>query len=275
MLLLHPSRRRSLCAFGRPYAGRRLMGNKFSDIQITKVMPEHRVFFMGLKESKAIQVPSELQLAFHKYAKQNLRSFPWRQPSISPYHLLLAELLLAQTKAHDVATVWPTLINRYPTPERLARANVSSLSSLLRRLGLQNQRAKALRLLARHLVEEYQGQLPSTVLELLSLPHVGLYTATAVSSFAFGKHVPIVDANVLRVFARIFGLPEQRELRRSQKVWAIGWALLPNRRVAQHNYALLDFAAQVCTPRAPRCDACHIRRCCAYGITKPGTDRSP
>jgi A/G-specific adenine glycosylase len=89
-----------------------------------------------------------------------------------------------------------------------------------------------------------------------------------VSCFAHGRRMPIVDANVLRVFARIFGLPAHRELRRSRQEWAIAWALLPGRYVAQHNYGLLDFAAQVCTPRSPRCSVCHIRESCAYGKTQ-------
>lgn len=221
-----------------------------------------------MADRESVHAPPELRRAFLAYAKHNLRTFPWRKAGVSPYHVLLAELLLVQTKAADVATIWPTLISRYPTPARLVRATASSLVKLLQPLGLQNQRARALRLLARHLIRECHGDLPSTLPELLSLPHVGLYTATAVSSFAYGQRVPIVDANVLRVFARIFGLPTQRELRRSRQVWAIAWALLPTRHAAQHNYALLDFAAQICTTKRPHCESCHIRDCCDYGMTK-------
>jgi A/G-specific adenine glycosylase len=240
-------------------------------VPLPTVQPEHRVLFLGLKDSCSIHPAPKLRRAFIDYSKANLRVFPWREANTSPYHLLLAELLLIQTKAADVARVWPVLIERYPTPEPLACSRSRSLANLLQPLGLQNQRATALRTLAAHIIKEWDGQLPSTLLDLLSLPHVGLYAATALSCFAYGRRVPIVDANVLRVLGRIFGLPMQRELRRSRQAWAIAWALLPRRKVAQHNYALLDFAAQICTPRLPHCDACHIRAYCSYGQTGAGS----
>ncbi len=245
-----------------------MRSERIDKIQLTSVQPDHRVLFLGLKDSPSIQVAPELRQAFVRYAKDNLRKFPWREPGMSPYHLLLAELLLVQTKAADVASIWPVLVKRYPTPERLALAPVRSLANLLRPLGLQNQRANALHNLSRYLVRERAGQLPETIVGLLSLPHVGLYTAAAVSCFANGRRVPIVDANLLRVFARIFGLPATRELRRSRRIWAIAWALLPHRNASQHNYGLLDFAAEICTPKAPRCGRCPVREFCAYGRTE-------
>jgi A/G-specific adenine glycosylase len=228
------------------------------DVPLKDVQAEHRAFFLGLADSPTTHHPPELRHAFLAYAQHSLRSFPWRAAGVLPFQLLVAELLLVQTKAVDVAHVWPSLIARYPEPARLARARLSSLTTLLRPLGLHHQRANALRLLARHLVREWCGRLPSSLIDLLSLPHVGLYTASAVSCFAYHRRVPIVDANVLRVFARIFGLPAQRELRRSRQAWAIAWAILPEQHAAQHNYALLDFAATVCTPKKPHCTECPI-----------------
>jgi A/G-specific adenine glycosylase len=240
----------------------------FENVDLTTVRPEHRVLFLSFAASRSVQVVPQLRRAFLAYAKANLRTFPWREPGTSAYRLLLAELLLVQTKAPDVAAIWPTLIERYPTPDRLSRAVFRSLVSFLRPLGLQRQRANALRDLGRHLVRECDGQVPSAVVDLLSLPHVGLYTATAVNCFAYGGRVPIVDANVLRVFGRIFGIPSRIELRRNRKAWATAWAVLPRQRVALHNYGLLDFAAQVCTPTAPKCGACHIRDFCCYGMSR-------
>lgn len=245
-----------------------MRSKRIDKVELTSVLPEHRVLFLGLRDSPSIQAPPALRQAFILYAKDNLREFPWREPGILPYHLLLAELLLVQTKAADVATIWPVLIRRYPTTERLAHAPVRSLVNLLRPLGLQNQRANALRNLSRYLAREWAGQLPKTIIGLLSLPHVGLYSAAAVSCFSNRRRVPIVDANIMRVFARIFRLPLMRELRRSRRAWAIAWALLPRRNTAIHNYGLLDFAAAVCTPKAPRCGACQIRAYCAHGRTQ-------
>lgn len=236
----------------------------FDTVNLSVIRPEHRVLFLGLGDSTSVQVAPELRRAFLSFAKTNLRCFPWREPGTSPYALLIAELLLVQTKASDVAGLWPKLLTRYPTPGQLSRASARSLANLLRPLGLQNQRAKALRDVARHLDLEHAGQVPTGLVGLLTLPHVGLYVATAVSCFGHGARVPIVDANVLRVFSRIFGTP-QTEIRRNPTAWATAWALLPRRRVALHNYGLLDFAAEICTPRAPKCADCHIQEFCLFG----------
>jgi A/G-specific adenine glycosylase len=242
----------------------------FDKVSLSVIRPEHRVLFLGLGDSTSVQAAPELRRAFVSFAKTNLRRFPWREPDTSPYGLLIAELLLVQTKASDVAGLWPTLVRRYPTPEQLSRATVHSLANLLRPLGLQNQRAIALGDIARHLDREYAGRVPTGLVSLLDLPHVGLYVAAAVSCFAHGARVPIVDANVLRVFSRIFGTP-RTELRRNPSAWATAWALLPHRRVALHNYGLLDFAAEVCTPRTPKCADCRIQKFCRFaGSTAAG-----
>lgn len=243
------------------------MKSDFAALSSTEIRPEHRALIVGRNDSKMLRPPSEVRAAFVAFAKERKRSLPWRAPEVVPFHLLVAELLLVQTKAIDVARVWPLLIARHPSPHSLSTARVTSLANLLRPLGLQNQRARALRSVSLHLIEEHDGQVPSNAQDLLSIPHVGLYVATAVGSFAFGYRVPIVDANVMRVLARIFAFPAPRELRRRYEIWAAAWALLPRRHrdAAIHNYGILDFGAEVCTPRLPRCHACPIRRSCAYG----------
>jgi A/G-specific adenine glycosylase len=184
------------------------------------------------------------------------------------YELMVAELLLVQTKAEDVAGVLPKVLARYPSAEKLARAQSRSLVQILRPLGLQNQRTRALRGVARALVERFEGQLPPSIHELLSLPHVGLYVGCAVACFSYGQRVPIVDANVLRVFSRIYGIKTGRELRRSPHVWKIAWRILPKRNYALHNYGVLDFAAEICKPRSPQCQICGLNRICAYAKMK-------
>jgi len=201
---------------------------------------------------------------FVEYARSNLRSFPWRHHGISSFELLVAELLLIQTKAEDVAKIWPELMKRYPSPARVAAARMQSLRALLRPLGLQNQRACALRAVSRTIMAEFGGRVPKELSELLSLPYVGLYVACAVTSFGHGRRVPIVDANILRVFSRVTGSDFGRDLRRSHQVWVAAWSILPARNHARHNYGVLDFAAQVCTARAPLCASCGLRAGCAY-----------
>jgi A/G-specific adenine glycosylase len=99
----------------------------------------------------------------------------------------------------------------------------------------------------------------------LSIPHVGLYTATAVACFAFHERLPIVDANILRVLGRIHGIKFGADLRRAPGAWALAWAILPKSNPELHNYGLLDFAGQVCTFRNPRCGCCPLQRNCCFG----------
>jgi A/G-specific adenine glycosylase len=229
------------------------------------VQPEHRIFWTARASNG---IPSAVPRGFFaRYARSRMRSFPWRKPEITPFHLLIAELLLVQTKAEDVAKIWPILITRYPLPQRLQRAQTGSLTRLLRPLGLQNQRAKALKALSRAIVDRFGGNPPQSIPELLSLPHVGLYVASAVACFNFGQRVPIVDANVLRVLGRITGIEPGRELRRSPRVWEAAWSLLPRSNFALHNYGLLDFAAQVCRTKAPLCSSCALNTTCAHART--------
>jgi A/G-specific adenine glycosylase len=206
---------------------------------------------------------------FEKYSFLSFRRFRWRRKQISPFHLLLAEVLLKQTKADDVAQIWPTLICRFPTPAKLMLAPESVLVEILRPLGLHRQRARTLSVLAGALVTRFGGDVPQTMEALLSLPGVGLYAAAAICCFKFGKRLPIVDANVLRVFSRVTGANLGVDLRRSTRAWEMAWSLLPQGNCARHNYGILDFAAEVCSA-VPNCVQCPLKRKCTYALKKQG-----
>lgn len=200
---------------------------------------------------------------FVKYGRNSCRDFPWRDKRISAFHLLLAELLLKQTKAESVVPVWKNLVRNHPTPKALAVARRSKLEKLLLPLGFQRQRAANLKRLSQTLVLRFNGSVPSDIRLLLSLPGIGLYTATALACFKFGDRVPIVDANVLRVFSRLYGDNLGKDLRRSEKAWAFAWNALPLENWQLHNYGILDFAAQLCSAR-PKCASCPLRDICAF-----------
>jgi A/G-specific adenine glycosylase len=227
--------------------------------------PEHRILWSSKTASEAVKVAPGVKGFFSRFANQNGRSFPWRATNVSSFHLLLAEVLLVQTKAEDVVAVWSQLVRKYPTPPALSRARSESLVRLLRPLGLQNQRAKSLVAISKALGRDFDGRVPRSAEALLSIPHIGLYTASAVGCFAFGKRVPIVDANVLRVLGRIHGAKPGADLRRSREIWTFAWALLPNKNCAVHNYGILDFSSKVCTAKQPRCDSCPLNQVCDFG----------
>jgi len=235
---------------------------------------EHKILWSSRGAAASTTVPPFLNGFFTRFAHEKLRAFPWRLENVPPFHLLLAEVLLLQTKAEDVARVWPELVRRYPTPDVLAKAKAPMLVKLLRPLGLQNQRARSLKTISKTLVDRFSGHVPKTVEGLLSIPHVGLYTAAAVASFGFGRRVPIVDANVLRVLGRVTGENSGRDLRRSGHTWSLAWAILPEKHCARHNYGILDFASLVCTVQHPRCGLCPLQNKCWYGRQQLSANRS-
>lgn len=213
-----------------------------------------------------------LRTLFKRYARKNQRSFPWRRERLSAFKLLVAELLLVQTDAESVARVWPILIRRYGSPKKIRNAPIATLLKLLRPLGLQKQRARALKAVSTSILTQFRGKVPSKPQDLLSIPYVGLYTAAALSSFKFGARVPIVDANTLRIFRRLTGLEFGHDIRRSNTAWSLAWQILPRTDVALHNYGMLDFAAQICTSRMPKCHVCPLRLQCDFATRRSKTE---
>jgi A/G-specific adenine glycosylase len=134
-------------------------------------------------------------------------------------------------------------------------------------------RARNLRRAAASVVST--GGFPRTAEALRSLPGIGAYTAAAVASIAFGEPVAVVDGNVIRVLARLFALPVSPKAPRDvARVRALADALVPRTAPGDHNQALMELGATVCTPRSPRCGACPLRpRCAAAAEGSP--DRYP
>ena len=104
----------------------------------------------------------------------------------------------------------------------------------------------------------------SRYLHVMELPHVGMYSAHAVVCFAFGRRVPVVDLSIVRVLSRLAGIEPPSDIRRAPEVWEIARSLLPDKEVKEHNYGLLDFAADTCKASSPRCDECPVAPSCAH-----------
>jgi A/G-specific adenine glycosylase len=221
---------------------------------------------LARSQKPLVHLPRRLEGFFSDFERAHGRKFPWRSRGTSGYRMLVAEVLLRQTRAEDVVEVWRTLIAKYPTPAALARARLDVLRRILRPLGLNRQRAIALKRISETIVREFKGRVPSTLESLLSIPHVGLYAACALLCFKFGVPTPIVDSNILRVFGRLTGQDLGRDLRRNHDAWSLAWSILPGKYARTHNYGLLDFSALLCRPKAPLCDRCSLRRSCDYGM---------
>ncbi len=187
-----------------------------------------------------------------------------------PFQFLVTEILLQQTKAADVARIWIDFFSELPDALALAQADVGRLEEMIKFLGFGTRRANALKMVGAWLIENHEGNVPDNREQLLAIPFVGLYAAHAVLCFAFNHRIEIVDANVIRLFNRYYGMQLNKDARRALPSWKIAKNLLPRERVKTkaHNYGLLDFTAQICKPVKPLCEICPLKIRCNYGRLK-------
>lgn len=199
-----------------------------------------------------------------EWGRIHLRSFPWRDTR-DPYRVLIAEVLLHRTRAKQVAPVYENLIQRFPTLETLATAELPELTELMYSLGLP-WRVPLLLDMAQIL--EHQGNgVPDNPNVLMQLPGVGPYIAHATVCFAFDKPEPLLDTNTVRVVSRLTGEPVNDGSRRSRRYRESLETLVKGKEPRLLNFALLDFAASVCRAKNPLCRECVLRIYCFYGRT--------
>jgi A/G-specific adenine glycosylase len=192
--------------------------------------------------------------------KKAARSLPWRETR-NPYAILVSEFMLQQTQVSRALEYFPRFMARFPTIEKLARAQPKAVMEEWDGLGYY-ARARNLHKLARHVTRRHDGRLPDDPVELRTLPGVGPYTAGAVACFAYEKAVPAVDVNVARVIGRAFLSRETRNGKRD--TWELTSKLVPKsgKRAWQFNQALMELGALVCTARKPKCPECPVRNNC-------------
>ncbi len=197
-----------------------------------------------------------------RWFRTNERDYPWRTTA-DPFKILIAEMMLRRTKAEQVRTVYEKLLEEYPSVNALATASAEKVEGILHNLGL-HWRTPAFIEVAQQIKTRFGGTVPRTREELLSLPGVGDYVAGAVLSFAFNDKEWIVDANVVRIFRRYFGLRTTKEGRRDRHIIETAKLYSYCRVPRKANLAILDFTALICTPSNPDCVSCPIRKSCDY-----------
>ena len=193
----------------------------------------------------------------------NRRDLPWRGAHVSPYEVLVSEVMLQQTPVARVVPAYEAWVARWPDPAALAAAPSGEAVRMWGRLGYP-RRALRLHAACTEVVARFGGRLPETVPELLSLPGVGDYTARAVAAFALRQRHAVVDTNVRRVVARV--VEGEADAAVSKKDLALVEGLLPDEdeAAAHTSIALMELGALVCTARAPRCPACPVSADCAW-----------
>lgn len=170
--------------------------------------------------------------------------------------------MLQQTQVSAVVPYFVRFMNALPTLEALAAADEQSVLRLWQGLGYYS-RARNLWRAAQIIVEQHGGEVPRNLELLRSLPGIGRYTAGAIASIAWGERAPVVDGNVARVLCRLALIRHDSRMPVVQKkLWKMAESLLPRDRCGDFNSALMELGAIICTPRAPKCQACPLRRHC-------------
>jgi endonuclease-3 len=187
----------------------------------------------------------------------------------NPYQLLVATILSAQSTDERVNMVTPQLFARYPTPFDLAAADQAELEQLIQSTGFFRNKARSLIGMARALVERYEGQVPASLEDLVTLPGVGRKTANVVLSVDFEVPALPVDTHVLRL-SRLLGLTKNTD---PEKVEADLTALLPPKEWGLLSLRLILHGRKVCIARRPRCEVCVLNDFCPSSLVP--TRRSP
>jgi len=200
------------------------------------------------------------------------RVLPWRAPTgarAEPYLVWLSEIMLQQTTVATVGGYFRQFVERWPNVEALAAASIDEVLSAWAGLGYY-ARARNLHACARAVVERHGGRFPEVESQLLGLPGIGPYTASAIRAIAFDRPASAVDGNVERVIARLFAirtpLPDAKP-----EIGARAGELVPPVRAGDYAQAMMDLGATVCTPRRPHCVICPLMKACrarALGIAE-------
>ncbi len=212
---------------------------------------------------------SRLVAPLQDWFKDNARVLPWREQPIA-YYVWISEIMLQQTRVEAVKPYFDRFIRELPDVKALAECPEDKLLKLWEGLGYYN-RARNLKVAANQIMDDYDGVIPSDYDELLKLKGIGHYTAGAIASIAYGKAVPAVDGNVLRVISRVtaddsdimkqsvrnhmqdslFSLMNSKQNEESMVIPSV------------FNQALMELGATVCVPNgAPHCNKCPWQKLC-------------
>ncbi|MBI2059614.1 MAG: A/G-specific adenine glycosylase [Nitrospirae bacterium] len=207
-----------------------------------------------------------LPLLLLRWYRRHHRDLPWRRTR-DPYPIWVSEVMLQQTQVSTVIPYYERFMRSFPTVRHLAKAPEQRVLKVWEGLGYYS-RARNLRQGAQVICRKHGGEIPSERTDLLRIPGIGEYTASAILSIAFNQHLPVYDGNVRRVLARLTAqaatpqnLRKQSRIREVLETWIARTA-----SPGSLNQALMELGQTVCTPKSPHCDRCPISRCCLARI---------
>ena len=192
-----------------------------------------------------------------RWYDKHARSLPWRDVA-DPYYVWVSEIMLQQTTTQTVQGYFDRFIKAFPTIQSLAESDLDLVNRYWEGLGYY-RRCAFLHKAAKEIVVRFGGVFPDNVADVRRLPGIGRYTAGAILSIAFDQRLPILEANTLRLHARLLAM--QGDLLYGEinaRLWEFAEAILPRTGSGRLNQALMDLGNLVCTPKLPKCAECPV-----------------
>lgn len=207
---------------------------------------------------------SETLLAWYR---EEGRPLPWRE-EITPYKVWLSEIIMQQTRVAQGLPYFNKFFKALPDIEAFAKADQDYILLLWQGLGYYS-RARNMHAAAQQVINDFDGQFPSSFTELKELKGVGDYTAAAIASIAFGLPNAVVDGNVYRVLSRYYNISTPIDSTEGKKLFQkLADELISKKEPGDYNQAIMDFGAMICTPKTPNCDSCSLKESCAAKAKK-------
>ena len=235
-----------------------------------------------------------IRLRLFDWWSRYARDLPWRFGRTTPWGVLVSEVMSQQTQMSRVVPYWTAWMKVWPDAASLAAAPKAEVITAWGRLGYP-RRALRLQECARQVASQYADRLPRDYDQLVALPGIGDYTASAVMSFAYGERIAVIDTNIRRVLSRVFlgreskggaASREERQLARQvlpededsevsdhhvngdgslgtadPQIRSAAWREPPS---ARWNQAVMELGATVCVARKPACDICPLAGHCRF-----------
>lgn len=198
-------------------------------------------------------------LARHDISSTSI--LPWRQHR-TPYRIFLAEMLLIRTRTDIVAHIFEKVFKQFPDIYVLAHAKEEDLQRELHSIGLP-KRVPYIIKAAKFICEKHGGGIPHQVEDLLKVPGIGQYSATAIAAFAYGQPLVPSDVNILRFVSRLTGVEMENKTKGSRYLQEIT-SFLSESKTALSAEQLLDFSRLICRPRDPLCEQCPLTKGCKF-----------
>lgn len=188
---------------------------------------------------------------------------PWNwHTRQTPFQVLIGTVLSQRTRDEKTDEAARALFSHYPSPETLASAPEEEIAKLIKPANYYNTKASRIKEISKIILEEYSGNTPNTVSELMRFPGVGRKTAACVMVYGFRKKALPVDTHVHRISNRI-GLIKTRTPEESEKEL---WKVLPEDYIMHYNELMVKHGQNLCKPIGPRCQECPINELCYYGL---------